>query len=139
MENELTFENLYKTVENLNEVFEDNAAKAINRNITARNWLMGFYIINFEQNGFDRAAYGEKVLQTLADRLQAKSLSYRNLRLYRQFYLEFKNLESPIKEFVLTEFTQEQNILPFPATERLIESKDCNLAISDCQIQINQF
>ena len=85
----MDFDKLYKSVEKLDAAFEDNTAKAINRNITARNWLIGFYIVHYEQKGQDRAKYGEKTLQTLAERLNKKSLSYRNLRLYRQFYLEF--------------------------------------------------
>ncbi len=30
--------------------------------LTVRNWLTGFYIIEYEQNGNFRAAYGEKKL-----------------------------------------------------------------------------
>ena len=44
---ELNFENLSETLLNLNKVFEDGTAKAINRNITARNWLVGYYIVNY--------------------------------------------------------------------------------------------
>ena len=60
---ELNFENLSETLLNLNKVFEDGTAKAINRNITARNWLVGYYIVNYEQNGKDRAEYGEKIIR----------------------------------------------------------------------------
>ena len=75
---ELNFENLSETLLTFNKVFEEATAKAINRNITARNWLTGFYIVNYEQNGKDRAEYGEKIIRKLADRLNKKSLSYRN-------------------------------------------------------------
>ena len=30
---------------------QSNAIKAINRNLTLRNWLIGFYIVEFEQKG----------------------------------------------------------------------------------------
>ena len=66
----MDFTELESSVSSLNAVFEENTAKAINRNITARNWLIGFYIVNYEQKGSDRAAYGEKTLQTLAERLK---------------------------------------------------------------------
>ena len=107
---ELNFENLSETLLNLNKVFEEDTAKAINRNITARNWLTGFYIVHYEQNGKDRAEYGEKIIRKLAERLNKKSLSYRNLQLYKQFYLEFKILEKPIKDFVLNDFRTEENL-----------------------------
>ena len=64
MKKDMTFDSLYKSVSKLNEAFEDDTAKAINRNITARNWLIGFYIVHYEQKGEDRAKYGEKTLLT---------------------------------------------------------------------------
>jgi hypothetical protein len=74
------FNNLCNAVSQIDKVFEDNTAKAINKNITARNWLTGYYIVNYEQNGNDRAQYGAKTLQKLAEQLNKKSLSYRNLK-----------------------------------------------------------
>ena len=136
---ELNFENLSETLLNLNKVFEDGTAKAINRNITARNWLVGYYIVNYEQNGKDRAEYGEKIIRKLADRLNKKSLSYRNLQLYKQFYLEFKVLESPIKTYILDEFKSEETLIS-NANLNLIEEKSDSKdsANSVCTIQDNK-
>lgn len=135
MAKELDFDRLYKSVVKLDEAFEDNTSKAINRNITARNWLIGFYIVHYEQKGQDRAKYGEKTLQTLAERLNKKSLSYRNLRLYRQFYLEFLSLEKPIFDYVLKEFGSEKTLLS-GIQKNFIENKSAspNLANNVCQI-----
>ena len=135
MAKELDFDKLYKSVVTLDEAFEDNTAKAINRNITARNWLIGFYIVNYEQKGQDRAKYGEKTLQTLAERLNKKSLSYRNLKLYRQFYKEFTSLEKPIVDYVLNEFGNEETLIS-GIQKNFIEDKTTSkdLAISDCLI-----
>ncbi|MBR5957921.1 MAG: DUF1016 family protein [Salinivirgaceae bacterium] len=109
--NKLSFNNLFDAVSSLDKAFADNTAKAINRNITARNWLIGYYIVNYEQNGSDRAKYGAKTLQTLAERLNSRSMSYRNLRLYRQFFLEFPSLVQPICDYVAQEFENEQNTI----------------------------
>lgn len=135
MAKDMDFDKLYKSVAKLDAAFEDNTAKAINRNITARNWLIGFYIVHYEQKGQDRAKYGEKTLQTLAERLNKKSLSYRNLRLYRQFYLEFLLLEKPIFDYVLNEFGSEKALIS-GIQKNLIEDKTTSkdLAITDCQI-----
>ncbi len=38
----------------------------VNSGLTARNWLIGRYIFEYEQHGADRAAYGERLLQSLA-------------------------------------------------------------------------
>lgn len=47
--------------------------------------MIGFYIVNYEQNGCDRAKYGDKTLQKLAEKLDSRSLSYRNLSLQAIF------------------------------------------------------
>jgi DUF1016 N-terminal domain len=49
-------------------------------------WLVGFYIVEFEQKGEDRAKYGENLLSELAKSLSIKGLSQTNLKLNRQFY-----------------------------------------------------
>lgn len=49
----MDFGALIQQVEKVYQVFTDKAAIAINRNLTARNWLTGFYIVNYEQNGID--------------------------------------------------------------------------------------
>ncbi len=108
----MDFEELEIRVGRLNSAFDENTVKAINKNVTARNWLIGFYIVNYEQNGKDRASYGEKTLQMLSERLNKKSLSYRNLKLYRQFFKEFSLLEKPIFDYVLNEFRNEEKLLP---------------------------
>lgn len=134
---DFNFENLSETLLNLNKVFEEDTAKAINRNITARNWLIGYYIVNYEQNGNDRAEYGKQIIKKLSEKLNKKSLSYRNLQLYKKFYLEFKCLQNPIKTYVLEEFKSEQNLISYNdfKLENKNEIKDC--AINDCTIQNN--
>ena len=130
----MDFKELEPSVTKLNSAFEENTAKAINKNVTARNWLIGFYIVNYEQHGEDRAAYGEKIVRNLAERLNQKSLSYRNLMLYKQFYLEFPVLEKPIYEYVLAEFGSERQLMS-NIQKNLIEDKNCkDWAITDCPI-----
>ncbi len=150
----MDFGTLVTSVEKLDQVFTENTVKAINRNLTARNWLTGFYIVNYEQNGSDRAKYGDKTIQRMAERLQSKSMSYRNLKLYRQFYQEFPRLAQPIYNFVLTEFRSEDSLImdinrcisantnwattgcPIgqPLADQLDNHRLANLAITDCQI-----
>ena len=118
-----SFNNLVDAVNGLDKAFADNTAKAINRNITARNWLIGYYIVNYEQNGSDRAKYGAKTLQTLAERLNSRSLSYRNLKLYRQFFMEFPSLAQPICDYIIKEFENEPNTIGQPTVAQLGSSE----------------
>lgn len=67
-----------------------------------RNWLFGFYIVEFQQNWADRAAYGEQVLRELAKRLKSPGFSFRNLNLYRQFYLAYPQFANLIADYLQT-------------------------------------
>ena len=135
MANNIDFNGLCNAITQIDEAFEENTAKAINKNVTARNWLTGYYIVHYEQNGNDRAKYGEKTLQKLAERLNKKSLSYRNLRLYRQFYMEFKNLARPVLEFTAAEFGSNRPLIgDLDINSATLPPMETDLASSDCQI-----
>lgn len=99
---EMTFSNLVSGISAVNKYLKDSAACAINQHVTARNWLIGYYIFNYEQKGMDRATYGEGILKNLASRLNEDGLSYGNLKLYRQFYISFPNLGNAIASFIST-------------------------------------
>ena len=85
----------------MNDAFQQSATSAINKHVTCRNWLNGYYIVHYEQNGSDRAKYGENLLQNLANRLKMKGFSYRDLRLYRQFFLTYKRIQPAIVDYIL--------------------------------------
>lgn len=82
----MNFEKLAFRIQQTNEFLQQNAVKAINIHITLRNWLTGFYIVEFEQNGSDRAEYGVKLLENLAQNISIKGLSAPELSRCRQFY-----------------------------------------------------
>lgn len=82
----LHFENLVNNIEQIHHHFQQQAVKAVNISLTIRNWLIGFYIVEFEQNGADRAKYGEKLMKSLSDKISGKGLSETNLKLSRQFF-----------------------------------------------------
>ena len=70
--------------------FFKQADKAINISLTLRNWLMGYYIIEFEQNGNSRANYGDRLIPTLAEKCKSiKGIDERALRNFRQFYQSY--------------------------------------------------
>ena len=61
----MNFEALVKHISTIQNTLQAQAAHAVNLALTSRNWLMGCYIVEFEQNGEDRAAYGEQLLKKL--------------------------------------------------------------------------
>lgn len=93
--------NLTLTISQIHKNLQSSATKAINRLLTMRNWLIGYYIVEYEQNGEDRAQYGNKIIEKLATRLEEKEgFSERNLKLYRQFFLLYHQLSEPINIFI---------------------------------------
>ena len=72
-----------------------NAQKAVNQNLTIRNWLIGCYIVEFEQNGEDRAKYGAHLLEDMAKEIKTKGikgLNGRALRNCRLFYVSYPQI-----------------------------------------------
>lgn len=96
------FDSLVCHIKTTNEVLQNNARLVINRHVTAKAWLTGYYIVEYELNGEDRAKYGENLLQNLAERLNKNSFSYRSLKLYKQFYLTYKPLSAQISSFIMS-------------------------------------
>lgn len=86
------FDSLVSTIQDTNFTLQQSASKAINRYLTIRNWLIGFHIVEFEQNGEDRARYGQRLVDDLADALNIAGLGGRNLKLFRQFYLTYPQI-----------------------------------------------
>ena len=59
-------------------------------------WNVGRRIVEEEQQGNPRANYGKNLIPSLAEKLTAQygsGYGRRNLAYYRQFYLEFNDLE----------------------------------------------
>ncbi len=105
------FSVLAKSIRKIDSFFKEETAKAVNRNLTARNWLIGFYLFEYEQHGNDRAKYGTHLLKSLAEELNSPSMSAGNLKMYRRFYQEFPMLASPIKDYI-SERNDIDSILP---------------------------
>lgn len=65
------------------------AVKTINQATTLRNWIIGCYIVEYEQNGSDRAKYGDNLLKSLEKRIGQKGLNVTLFQLSRLFYRDY--------------------------------------------------
>ncbi len=89
----MNFELLVSAIEQTHQHFQQQASKAINVSLTLRNWLTGYYIVEFEQKGEDRAKYGDKLLARLAEKCATiKGLDERTFRNFRLFYLLYPQI-----------------------------------------------
>jgi predicted nuclease of restriction endonuclease-like (RecB) superfamily len=82
----MQFNHLLNSIETTHIHFQEVAAKAINRSLTIRNWMIGCYIVEYEQNGVDRAKYGTQLLVHISKGLPDLKLAATTLKLCRRFY-----------------------------------------------------
>lgn len=104
-----TFSSLIEHIQGVGEVLRHDVHVVINRNITSRAWLTGFYIVEYEQHGRDRAKYGENLIHNLSKSLGGKSYSATNLRSYRLFYLLYPELRPIVAKYLYERFGQYNN------------------------------
>lgn len=98
----MNFESLVSHIDTVQHALQAQAAHAVNLSLTARNWLIGYYIVEFEQNGEDRAAYGEQLLKKLELRLNTKGLAERRFREFRRLYQVYPQLQSPVVQYIVS-------------------------------------
>lgn len=98
------FRQLIKNIELTHQQLQAKATGAVNQALTIRNFLIGHYIVEFEQNGKGRASYGKNLLSKMAERLNIKGLTAPELSRCRQFYLAYPQ--------ILGTLSQESNSLP---------------------------
>ena len=105
------FESLVTTIVQIHHRAQDFSTKAVNIGLTLRNWLIGHRIVEFEQNGKDRATYGERLLPELAQRLVKaglKRVDARELRRFRLLYTVYPQ----IRETLTPELLAQSGIAP---------------------------
>ena len=90
---ETTLAALAAQIKQLHEQTSRAAAAQINYWLTVRNWLIGWYIAEYEQGGSDRATYGEQLLPELARSLRGvRGLGVQRLYDCRGFYLTYPSI-----------------------------------------------
>jgi len=99
----MNFTSLIENIKAVHETLQSSVSKAINISVTIRNWMIGYFIVEFEQHGEDRAAYGQKLLNKLEERFSGsgiKGMNERRFREYRQFYSSYFYVEQYLKEIL---------------------------------------
>ena len=81
-----SFGDLTSIIQTTHDAALSSAVKAINHMQTMRNWLIGYYIVEYEQNGKDRAEYGAKLLKKLEERVNRKGMTTTLFKWARKFY-----------------------------------------------------
>jgi predicted nuclease of restriction endonuclease-like (RecB) superfamily len=109
-----SFSDLASVIQTTHDAAQGSAVKAINRMQTMRNWLMGYYIVEFEQHGKDRADYGACLLKRLEERVDRKGLNVTLFKNSRNFYLVYPQMSEnfrPLTTRFITEVPEKSPTL----------------------------
>ncbi len=106
----MNYRALLNAIQSAHQEMKGRAVTAVNQALVLRNWLIGRFIVEFQQNGSDRAKYGMQLLERLSQDLTAQRLrgfSLSSLERMRSLYLIYPQLKdsissSPIMKFRLT-------------------------------------
>ena len=92
---EMNYNVLLEAIGQAHQQAQAGAAGAVNRHLILRNWVIGAYLVEFEQNGKDRAQYGAGLLKRLSKDLCKRGMSgaspdvLERMRLFFQMYPQF--------------------------------------------------
>ena len=125
-QNTHSFDELTKIIRDTHDAALTTAVKAINRMQTMRNWLYGYYIIEFEQHGKDRAEYGTQLLKRLEERVNRKGLTETLFKNSRKFYRLYPQMVENII-----------GVISPTVSDKLLESKDAS-GLCDTQMTENE-
>lgn len=133
------FQSLFDDVTGIIDSARLSAARSVNATMTAAYWLVGRYVVEFEQQGNRRADYGGNVIEQLANALSVRygrGFSLRNVWLMKAFYLAWPILQTPSAELedggILQTVSAESSLisiashfpLPWSAYVRLLSVKN---------------
>ena len=93
------FTSLVDSIYQTHEYLSVQAVKSVNVCLTFRNFLFGYHIVEYEQNGSDRATYGDKLLENIAKELKNKGLknvSRAELIRFRKFYKTYPQIRGTL-------------------------------------------
>ncbi len=127
---------LVKAISSLNTRMVSHVATAANQALVLRNWMVGAWIVEFEQHGADRAKYGERLLETLAGDLAMKGvhgLGLRMLRNCRMFYMLYPQIRQP----VVAELDEAFSLLSIgqPVVDQFTGHNPSDSATTGCRIR----
>ncbi len=98
----MKFELLADSIKQINDKASSAAKSAVNQLMTLRNWVIGYYIVEYEQDGSDRAQYGSHLLKNLEKEINQKGMNYTLFKTCRQFYKVYPQIGSTVStEFEL--------------------------------------
>ena len=128
-ENKQSFEELIKLFQSTHIEMQKRVAKSVDISLVVRNWLFGWYIVEFEQAGATRKElYGTKLIKKLSEELKLlglKGISSTNLKKFRSFYSEYKGIRQALPDqSLIGDITWEKIMQALPAQSIITQKID---------------
>ena len=115
----LDYGHLVTAIHSASEQAVHRAAVAVNQWLVIRNWLVGAYLVEYEQNGSDRAKYGTKLLERLAGDLEqrkVKGMGFTTLKLCRMVFHAYPAIRQTLSDELL-------GSLPIPEIRQMLSAE----------------
>lgn len=92
----MNFDQLITSLRELDTSLRGQVIRTANVGLTLRNWLVGAYIVEFEQNGEERAEYGANLIREVSNALDAKGLTPTTLELCRRLFSAYPQISQTL-------------------------------------------
>ena len=98
----MQFEQLLTLFQETHRELQNRAARSVDIALVVRNWLFGWYMVEFEQAGADRAEhYGKSLINRLSGELKSlglKGVSPTSLKQCRAFYTAYREISQALSD-----------------------------------------
>jgi predicted nuclease of restriction endonuclease-like (RecB) superfamily len=137
------FDTLYNTINHIIEEARNTVYRTANFTMVQAYWNIGKTIVEEEQNGQERAEYGQELIKQLSKKLtkkHGKGFTETNLKYMRQFYQIFEKSHALRDQLSWTHYRLLLKVENEQARQfYLQEAIDCNWSTRSLERQINNF
>ena len=109
------FTELISSFEHTHTALQKQAVRSVDAALVVRNWLFGYYIVEFENGGAERAElYGKRLIEKLSLKLKkclGKGFSQRSLNSSSVLFTIFKDSADSVCGILVAYFSTEQHQL----------------------------
>ena len=138
---DIGFDGLVGLFEQTQTAMQTRAARSVDSALVVRNWLFGWYIVEFEKSGSTRKElYGHAFMPKLSERLTkklGKGFSRRSLDQFRRFYESYKKIVQAVPAQSLGS-KKNQQALPVKSISKKKDDKKIWQALPAKSIEIGQ-
>lgn len=110
------FDKLIDNVYQTHCLLQQTAQKTVNYFLAIKSWITGYYIVEYEQKGEDRAKYGEQLVNEISRKLNSRGIkgySAMSLKNCRAFYRTYPQIRQSLIVELQKSGLEIDKLLPF--------------------------